>query len=244
MMEAACARPAGSRSSRVPNSNGVALFSVMATRRPAFQACSRAVEGENHPDRPWGDAIRTTGLVRFAPPVSFIGSGGLAPAARSDPLAALVAGQRGADAFAAAVVVRVKAVLAANPGMKMHGMLPDRWFVPQHYHITEVGRVRKDLIDCGGAVRSTTTCLLQVWVADDTDHRLETTKLATIMDIARPVLESDESPVEVEFDEGTTAQYPVGGAEITPAGVLFLLGTKHTACLAPEKCAVDGTGCW
>ncbi len=36
------------------------------------------------------------------------GAGGRAPAARSDPLAALVAGQRAADAFAAAVVARVK----------------------------------------------------------------------------------------------------------------------------------------
>jgi hypothetical protein len=31
--------------------------------------------------------------------------------------------------------------------------------------------------------------------------------------------------------------------EVTPAGLLFYLGTKHTACLAPEKCKVDGTNC-
>jgi hypothetical protein len=38
----------------------------------------------------------------------------------------------------------------------------------------------------------------------------------------------------------TVAGFPVAGYEVTPAGLLFYLGTKHTACLAPEKCGVDG----
>lgn len=133
--------------------------------------------------------------------------------------------------------------LEDNPGEKMHWMLPDKSFVPVHYHITEVGKLRKDFIDCGGTVRSTTACLLQVWVAQDVDHRLETTKLATIMRIAEPLLGSDELPVEVEYEEGVISQYPIGGMEVTPSGLLFYLGTKHTACLAPEKCGVDGSGC-
>ena len=122
-------------------------------------------------------------------------------------------------------------------------MLPDKSFIPTHYHITEVGRLQKDFIDCGGTVRSLTSCLLQIWVANDTEHRLETTKLATIMQIAKPLLKSEDLPVEVEYEEGVVSQYPVASAEITPAGILFYLGTKHTACLAPEKCGVDGTGC-
>jgi hypothetical protein len=122
-------------------------------------------------------------------------------------------------------------------------MLPDRSFIPAHYHITEVGRLSKDFVDCGGTVRSTRSCLLQVWVANDVDHRLETTKLAAIMRVAAPLLESDDLPVEVEYEEGVLSQYPLGGMEITPSGLLFHLGTKHTACLAPEKCKVGDTGC-
>jgi hypothetical protein len=133
--------------------------------------------------------------------------------------------------------------LEAHPGVKMHWMLPDKSFVPAHYHITEVGKLQKDFIDCGGTVRATKACLLQVWVADDVDHRLETTKLASIMSIAEPLLGSDELPVEVEYEEGVISQYPIGGMEVTPSGLLFYLGTKHTACLAPEKCGVGGTGC-
>ena len=134
-------------------------------------------------------------------------------------------------------------LLAAHPGERMHFMLPDKSFVPAHFHITEVGRVQKDFIDCGGTVRSATTCLLQVWVAHDVDHRLETTKLAKIMEIAQPLLGSDQLPVEIEYEGEAISQYPLGGAESTPSGLLFYLGSKHTACLAPEKCGVGGTGC-
>lgn len=133
--------------------------------------------------------------------------------------------------------------LESHPGVAMHWMLPDRSFVPRHYHITEVGKVRKDFIDCGGTVRSTAACVLQIWVADDVDHRLETTKLDSIMRIAAPLLESEDLPVEVEYEEAVLSQYPLGGMEVTPSGLLFTLGTKHTACLAPEKCKVGDTGC-
>jgi hypothetical protein len=87
-------------------------------------------------------------------------------------------------------------------------MLPGKSFVPAHYHITEVGKLQKDFIDCGGNVRSTTACLLQVWVAQNLDHRLETTKLASITRIAEPLLEFDELPVVIEHEEGVISQHP------------------------------------
>lgn len=136
-------------------------------------------------------------------------------------------------------------VLAHNPVAGVHLMLPDLSFVPAHFHITEVGRVHKDFIDCGGTVRSTTACVLQVWVAQDTDHRLDTTKLAKIIRLAAPILKSAELPVEVEYEAGSITQYPVAAAEVTPSGILLHLGTKHTACLAPDRCGVaeDGISC-
>ena len=90
-------------------------------------------------------------------------------------------------------------VLAANPAAAIHLMLPDQSFVPAHFHVTEVGRVQKDFIDCGGTTRSTTTCVLQVWVAGDIDHRLDTSKLAKVMQLAAPLLKSTDLPVEVEY---------------------------------------------
>ena len=88
-------------------------------------------------------------------------------------------------------------LLAAHPAAGLHFMLPDGDFVPAHFHVTEVGRVQKDFIDCGGTTRSATTCVLQVWAAGDTDHRLDTTRLAAIMRLAAPLLKSDAMPVEV-----------------------------------------------
>ena len=53
------------------------------------------------------------------------------------------------------------------------------------------------------------------WVADDVDHRLETTKLASIMRLAGPLLHSDDLPMEVEYEQGVISQYPIGGVELT-----------------------------
>lgn len=133
-------------------------------------------------------------------------------------------------------------VLSRNPGVALHLMLPDGSFVPSHFHVTEVGRVQKDFIDCGGTLRSSTSCVLQVWVADDTEHRLDSTKLAGILGLAAPVLRGTALPVEVEYEDGRVSQFPVAAAEVTPGGILFHLGSKHTACLAPDRCGVDAAG--
>lgn len=134
------------------------------------------------------------------------------------------------------------AVLTGNPQAALHLMLPDGSFVPAHFHVTEVGRVQKDFIDCGGTMRSATTCVLQVWVADDTHHRLDTTKLAKIIQIGTPLFPSMALPVEVEYEQGVVSQFPLHEAEVTPSGVLLHLGTKHTACLAPDRCGVGAVG--
>ena len=130
------------------------------------------------------------------------------------------------------------AVLSGNAGSHLHVMLPGGEFVPAHFHLTEVGRVQKDFIDCGGTVRSTAACVLQVWVADDTDHRLDAGKMAKIIRSADPILKTTDLPVEVEYDAGVLSQYPLAAVENTPSGLLFHLGSKRTACLAMDKCGV------
>lgn len=137
-------------------------------------------------------------------------------------------------------VAEFRAALLASPDAPLHLMLPDGDFVPAHFHVTEVGRVQKDFIDCGGTTRSATTCLLQVWVASDTAHRLTAGKLAGILKMAAPLLGSDDLAVEVEYERDAVSQFPVAAAEVTPMGVLFHLGRKHTDCLAPDKCGITG----
>jgi hypothetical protein len=137
-------------------------------------------------------------------------------------------------------------VLSGNPAAAIHMMLPDQSFVPAHFHVTEVGRVQKDFIDCGGTTRSTTACVLQVWVARDIDHRLDTSKLGKVLRLAAPLLKSTELPIEIEYESETVSQFSINAAEATPSGVLLHLGSKHTACLAQDRCgvgAIDASAC-
>jgi hypothetical protein len=138
----------------------------------------------------------------------------------------------------ALTLASLRASLVQNPNAAMHFLLPDGDMVPPHFHITEVGRVQKDFIDCGGTVRSSTTCLLQVWVASDTEHRLKANKLLAILNVAEPLLGQADLALEVEYEGQTISQFPITQSEITPAGLLFHLGSKHTACLAPDKCGI------
>jgi hypothetical protein len=116
--------------------------------------------------------------------------------------------------------------------------LPDGALVPAHFHVTEVGRVEKRFIDCGGTRRSIATCVLQVWVAEDRDHRLAAGKLSGILGLARDLFSGEDLAVEVEFERGVVSQYPVLAAERQEGLLLFHLGLKHTDCLAKDRCGI------
>lgn len=133
-------------------------------------------------------------------------------------------------------------LLEMNENSSIHIMLPTGEFVPEHFHITEVGRVHKTFIDCGGTRRESITCLLQVWTAHDVEHRLDSGKLSKILMLAGSVLGTDTSAVEVEYEADSVSQYKLVDIEITPKGLLFVLGGKHTECLAPDKCGITGCG--
>lgn len=129
--------------------------------------------------------------------------------------------------------------LKQHPRAGLAFVLPDGSAVAQHFHVTEVGRVRKDFIDCGGTVRQTDTCVLQVWVANDVDHKLEAGKLVKIIALGKAILGDDDLPVEIEYDVGVITQFAVQAFEANDAVITLKLAGKHTACLAPELCKVD-----
>jgi len=126
--------------------------------------------------------------------------------------------------------------LNAHPDKPLLFVLPDGGFIPAHFHITEVGHVKKNFIDCGGTRRSTESCLLQTWTAEDTEHRLPAGKLAMIFDKAGDVLPNHDLPVEVEYEDFSVSQFPVSGTEVMDGALAFHLGLKHTDCLAKELC--------
>jgi len=75
-------------------------------------------------------------------------------------------------------VSQLKAALAAAPDLPLTVVWTDGEAIEPHFHATEVGRVQKDCVDCGGTVRRLVTCLLQTWMGHDVDHRITGRKLS------------------------------------------------------------------
>lgn len=108
--------------------------------------------------------------------------------------------------------------------------------VPAHFHVTEVGIITKNFIDCGGIVRNEKVANFQLWNANDTDHRLEPQKLLNIISLSEKVLGIEDLEIEVEYQAETIGKY-----DLDFNGENFILVNKQTACLALDACGVPPT---
>ena len=111
--------------------------------------------------------------------------------------------------------------------------LPEGTFVPPHFHITEVGAVKRNFIDCGGTLRKEEAINFQLWEANDYDHRLEPSKLLNIIDLSEKALDLKDIPVEVEYQNRTIGRY-----NLDFNGSFFVLENKQTDCLAKDNCGI------
>lgn len=111
--------------------------------------------------------------------------------------------------------------------------LPNGTLVPKHFHVTEVGAITKDFIDCGGTVRHEKVVNFQLWEANDFDHRLAPQKLASIIALSEKVLGLGDWEVEVEYQADTIGKY---GLEFRDGH--FELTSKATNCLASDSCGI------
>jgi len=111
--------------------------------------------------------------------------------------------------------------------------LPNGELVAEHFHVTEVGKVVKNFIDCGGTKRHSEVASFQLWEADDYNHRLHPEKLINIIELSQKELGIEDLDIEVEY-QGTT----IGKYGLDFDGNNFLLTTKTTDCLAKDNCGV------
>lgn len=111
--------------------------------------------------------------------------------------------------------------------------LPTGELVPAHFHVTEVGKITKDFIDCGGNVRHQEVVNFQLWNAQDYNHRLHPEKLVHIINLSQEKLEIGNLDIEVEYQADTIGKY---GLDFD--GEHFLLTTKNTDCLALSECGI------
>ena len=115
-------------------------------------------------------------------------------------------------------------------------ILPTGTKIPPHAHVTEVARIDKRYIDCGGTFRTDSFCRLQTWFQDDTDHRLTAGKLLSILEKSASFVQTEDIDVDVEYEAPFISQFPVSSIEVEGNALLVRLGMKHTACLAEDKC--------
>lgn len=106
-------------------------------------------------------------------------------------------------------------------------------FVPEHFHVTEVGQIIKNFIDCGGVIRSEKVVNFQLWNADDFEHRLKPTKLSSIIKLSEEKLGIEDAEIEVEYQSDTIGKYDLDFNRNT-----FVLKNKTTACLAQDACGI------
>ncbi|WP_431167445.1 DUF6428 family protein [Tenacibaculum halocynthiae] len=111
--------------------------------------------------------------------------------------------------------------------------LPDGSLVPSHFHVTEVGKVSKHFIDCGGTVRKEEVVNFQLWNKDDYDHRLHPEKLVHIIELSEKTLGIEDLEIEVEYQGDTIGKYALDFNNKN-----FLLVNKATACLAEDQCGI------
>jgi hypothetical protein len=140
-------------------------------------------------------------------------------------------------------IAEFKKHLRTHPTATLRFQLPDGGLIPAHAHITEVARVDKTFVDCGGTVRKLSTCVLQTWVADDVDHRFAPAKLADVMDKAAGILGGDDLPVEIEHEDFLISQFPISSVHAEQGALVFGLTSKHTDCLAREECLPNASAC-
>ncbi len=105
--------------------------------------------------------------------------------------------------------------------------------VPEHFHVTEVGMITKNFIDCGGTVRTEKVVSLQLWEANDFDHRLKPQKLLNIIALSEKALGIEDLDIEVEYQSTT-----IGKFGLNFDGKSFVLTSKQTNCLASDKCGI------
>lgn len=115
-------------------------------------------------------------------------------------------------------------------------LLPNGNFVPEHFHVTEVGLITKHFIDCGGKVRKETVANFQLWDANDVDHRLKPKKLLSIIALSEKILGIEDYEIEVEYQAETIGKYDLGFN-----GKSFVLINKQTACLAEDQCGIPAS---
>ena len=99
--------------------------------------------------------------------------------------------------------------------------------------VQEIGIISKKFIDCGGKIREEKVVNLQLWHANDFNHRLKPSKLIEIIELAEKALLAEDLIIEIEYQNETIGKY-----DLVFNGYNFVLMSKTTNCLAEDMCGI------
>jgi len=133
--------------------------------------------------------------------------------------------------------------LEVNPELFPRFVLPDGEYIPAHAHVTEVGHVVRNFIDCGGLTGKEEKVVLQTHVGNDTEHRLRSERFAKILQLGNRVIPSADLDVDVEYDCCVVAQYPISEAASDGDHLNLILRRGRTQCRARERRDSETTAC-
>jgi hypothetical protein len=145
----------------------------------------------------------------------------------------------------------LQSTLAEYPNTFPRFVLPNGDYIPAHAHVTEVGHVVRNFIDCGGLTGKEEKVVLQTHVGSDIDHRLRSDRLAKILRLGHRLIPSAGLDVDVEYDCCVVAQYPIAEATTDHEHLNLILRRGRTQCRPQERresetavsCCVTSTAC-
>ena len=112
-------------------------------------------------------------------------------------------------------------------------LLPNGKKVPAHFHVTEIGNIKKKFMDCGGTIREETKVSFQLWTSIDLQHRLKAERFGKIIKLAEEKIGLEDAEIEVEYQGETIEKF---GLDFS--GQQFQLISLKTDCLAQENCGI------
>jgi hypothetical protein len=111
--------------------------------------------------------------------------------------------------------------------------LPNGAFVAPHFHVTEIGKIDKTFVDCGGTLRKEKKVSFQLWEANDYDHRLHPEKLLKIIELSENLLDLGNEEIEVEYQGNSIEKFSLEFQNNS-----FQLLATQTDCLAKDNCGI------
>ena len=132
-------------------------------------------------------------------------------------------------------------LLQKNSDLLLTFYLPDKQKISEHFHLTEVGFVQGNFVDCGGVGRIEKSVQLQLWLGKDKAHFINPEAFLKILKIVEQKNPDATSyynkKLLIEYDHGTVIRYEIGSYQIRNGYLEFFLTSQKTECRAMSRAA-------